>query len=54
MDGEVYEAMSGYTGIVIGDSVDDRKAPYLPGTHKYGQLLTRSAWTHFGRPKVFA
>ena len=52
-DGVVYEAMSGYTGVVICDSVDDRSAPYLPGTHKAGQMLKRSAWTHFGRPKVF-
>ena len=52
--GVVYEAMSGYTGVVIGDSVNDRSAPYLPGTHKAGQMLKRSAWTHFGRPKVFA
>lgn len=53
-EGVVYEAMSGYTGVVICDSVDDRTATYLPGTHKEGQTLKRSAWTHFGRPKVFA
>lgn len=52
--GVVYEAMSGYTGVVTCDSVDDRTAKYLPGTHKEGQTLKRSAWTHFGRPKVFA
>lgn len=52
--GVVYEAMSGYTGVVTCDSVDDRTATYLPGTHKEGQTLKRSAWTHFGRPKTFA
>ena len=52
-DGVVYEAMSGYTGVVTCDSVDDRTAVYLPGTHKAGHVFKRSAWTHFGRPMVF-
>jgi hypothetical protein len=52
--GVVYEAMSGYTGIVTCDSVDDRMSVYLPGTHKAGHVFKRSAWTHFGRPMVFA
>lgn len=51
--GVVYEAMSGYTGVVTCDSVDDRTAVYLPGTHKAGRVFKRNAWTHFGRPKVF-
>lgn len=51
--GVVYEAMSGYTGVVTCGSVDDRNAVYLPGTQKAGQTYRRGAWTHFGRPKVF-
>lgn len=50
--GVVYEAMSGYTGVVTCESVDDRTAVYLPGKRKAGQTYKRSAWTHFGRPKV--
>ncbi len=47
--GVVYEAMSGYTGVVKGDSVDDRTAPKIVGSGN----LTRSAWNKFGRPKIF-
>jgi len=47
--GVVYEAMSGYTGVVMDDSVDDRTAPKIVGSGN----LTRSAWNKFGRPKIF-
>ncbi len=47
--GVVYEAMSGYTGVVMGSSVNDRTAPKIVGTGN----LTRSAWNRFGRPKIF-
>lgn len=48
-NGVVYEAMSGYTGVVKGDSVNDRTAPRIVGSGS----LTRSAWNLFGRPKIF-
>lgn len=48
--GVVYEAMSGYTGVVLGSSVNDRTAPKIVGSGN----LTRSAWNRFGRPKIFA
>ena len=47
--GVVYEAMSGYTGVVMDDSVDDRIAPKIVGTGN----LKRSPWNRFGRPKIF-
>jgi uncharacterized protein YraI len=47
--GVVYEAMSGYTGVVVGSSVNDRTAPKIVGSGN----LTRSAWNKFGRPKIF-
>lgn len=48
--GVVYEAMSGYTGVVLDSSVNDRTAPKIVGTGS----LTRSAWNRFGRPIIFA
>ncbi len=48
--GVVYEAMSGYTGVVKDDSVNDRTAPKIVGSGN----LKRSAWNRFGRPKIFA
>lgn len=45
----VYEAMSGYTGVVLGSSADDRTAPKIVGSGN----LKRSAWNAFGRPKIF-
>ena len=47
--GVVYEAMSGYTGVVLGSSVNDRTAPKIVGSGN----LKRSAWNRFGRPKIF-
>ena len=47
--GVVYEAMSGYTGVVMDSSVNDRTAPKIVGSGN----LTRSAWNKFGRPKIF-
>ncbi len=47
--GVVYEAMSGYTGVVMGSSVSDRTAPKIVGSGN----LTRSAWNKFGRPEIF-
>jgi sortase (surface protein transpeptidase) len=47
--GVVYEAMSGYTGVVEGSSVDDRTAPKIVGSGN----LKRSPWNTFGRPKIF-
>jgi hypothetical protein len=48
--GVVYEAMSGYTGVVMGSSVNDRTAPKIVGSGN----LRRSAWNRFGRPKIFS
>ena len=48
-DGVVYEAMSGYVGVIAGDSVDDRTAPRIVGSGS----LTRRTWNAFGRPKIF-
>lgn len=48
-NGVVYEAMSGYTGVVQDSSVDDRTAPKIVGSGN----ITRSAWNLFGRPKIF-
>lgn len=47
--GVVYEAMSGYTGVVQDSSVGDRTAPKIVGSGN----LTRSAWNRFGRPEIF-
>jgi cell wall-associated NlpC family hydrolase len=47
--GVVYEAMSGYTGVVLGSSVSDRTAPKIVGSGN----LTRNAWNKFGRPEIF-
>lgn len=47
--GVVYEAMSGYTGVVKNSSVDDRTAPKIVGSGN----LKKSAWNTFGRPKIF-
>ena len=47
--GVVFEAMSGYTGVVKLDSADDRTADRVVGSGS----LTRSAWNTFGRPKIF-
>ena len=48
-NGVVYEAMSGYTGVIVGDSVDDRTAPKIVGSGS----LTRRPWNAFGRPRIF-
>lgn len=47
--GRVYEAMSGYTGVVLLDNVDIRSADRVVGSGTY----TRNAWNLFGRPKIF-
>jgi len=48
-NGAVYEAMSGYTGVIKGSSVDDRKAPRIVGSG----YLKGHVWNKFGRPKIF-
>ncbi len=54
-NGKVYEAMSGYVGVVVGDNVDDRTAyKLLALTDGKLEKYTRGAWNVFGRPKVFA
>ncbi len=47
--GVVYEAASGYTGVVMNSSVDDRTLPKIVGSGN----LKKSAWNTFGRPKIF-
>lgn len=49
-DGVIYEAMSGYVGVVKLDNVEVRSAPKIVGSG----TLRRSAWNRFGRPKCFA
>ena len=48
-NGVIYEAMSGYVGVIVGDSVNDRTAPRIVGSGNY----TRRPWNAFGRPKIF-
>ncbi len=47
--GVVYEAASGYTGVVKNSSVNDRTIPKIVGKGS----LKKSAWNRFGRPKIF-
>lgn len=49
-EGEVYEAMSGYTGVIVLPNVNVRTAARIvgSGTHR------RSAWDTFAMPKCFA
>lgn len=47
---DVYEAMSGYVGVVQDNSIDDRVADKRIGTGTYKS----SIWNRFGRPKCFA
>ncbi len=47
--GIVYEAASGYTGVVMNSSVNDRTIPKIVGSGN----LKKSAWNAFGRPKIF-
>jgi hypothetical protein len=47
--GVIYEAASGYTGVVKLASVDVRKIPRIVGSGS----LTKSAWNVYGRPKCF-
>ncbi len=49
-NGEVYEAMSGFTGVVTCASVDDRTAQRVVGS---GGTYTKPGWNAFGRPKIF-
>jgi hypothetical protein len=53
-NGVVYEAMSGYVGVVQQDSILDRTAYRLPGVDNAGAKFSKSAWNVFGRPKCFA